>query len=379
VRSDHEQRSARARGALGGPPLSPITTRVARLEPPSAADRAALRDGPTDHATFAAAFARFDCLHAVELEGPPEPVPPPPASLRILFWNAERLKFLEESAALLAAAGADVVLLVEVDVGMARSGNRHTVRDLAGRLGTGWCFAVEFVELDLGDARERARHVGSSNDAGLHGAAILSRLPLERPALVRLETSGRWFDGSFGERRVGGRMALLAEVRTSRGPVLVASVHLESHTDPVDRLASTRCLLDAIDAHAPGRPVLIGGDLNSSTFDLATKRDERAVAAALAAAPRRLLEPEPFEPLFVHAAARGYAWRECNLEGVATQRTRPDGTPRPPFGKIDWFLARGLVCRDPAILPAVDARGTAISDHEALAVTVEPLHGASRP
>ena len=371
MRSDHEQRSTRARGALGEPPLSLITTRVARLEPPSAADRAALRDGPTDHATFAAAFARFDCLHALEVEDPPEPVPPP-ASLRILFWNAERLKFLDESAALLAATGADVVLLVEVDVGMARSGNRHTVRDLSAQLGMGWCFAVEFVELDLGDARERARHAGSSNDAGLHGAAILSRSPLERPALVRLESSGRRFDGGFGERRVGGRMALLAEVRTSRGPVLVASVHLESHTDPTDRLASTRCLLDAIDAHAPGTPVLIGGDLNSSTFDLETKRDVEAVASALTADPDRLVRPEPYEPLFAHAAARGYAWRACNLEGVATQRTRPDGTPRPPFGKIDWFLARGLVCREPAILPAVDARGTAISDHEALAVTVEP-------
>ena len=284
---------------------------------------------------------------------------------------------MEESAALLAAAGADVVLLVEVDVGMARSGNRHTVRDLAGRLGTGWCFAVEFVELDLGDARERAWHAGSNNAAGLHGAAILSRLPLERPALVRLETSGRWFDGRFGERRVGGRMALLAEVRTSRGPVLVAAVHLESRTDPADRLASTRCLLDTIDAHAPGRPVLIGGDLNSSTFDLETKRDVEAVASALTADPDGLVRPEPYEPLFAHAAARGYAWRDCNLEGVATQRTRPDGTPRPPLGKIDWLLARGLRCRDPRVLPAVDARGTAISDHEALAVTVEPEGGGT--
>ncbi len=290
----------------------------------------------------------------------------------MLFWNAERLKFLDASAALVAPTGADVVLLVEVDVGMARSGNRHTVRDLAARLGTGWCFGVEFVELDLGDARERARHAGSSNDAGLHGAAILSRLPLERPALVRLETSGRWFDGDFGERRVGGRMALLAEVRTSRGPVLVASVHLESHTDPTDRLASTRYLLDAIDALAPETPVLIGGDLNSSTFDLETKRDVEAVAAALSADPDRLVRPECYEPLFAHAAARGYGWADCNVPGRPTQRTRPDGTPRPPFGKIDWFLARGLVCREPRVLPAVDARGTAISDHEALAVTIEP-------
>jgi endonuclease/exonuclease/phosphatase family metal-dependent hydrolase len=300
-----------------------------------------------------------------------------PAALGVVFWNAERLEFVGESAAFLEAARADV-LLVEVDVGMARSGNRHTVRDLAERLGVGWCFAVEFVELDLGDARERNRHAGSSNEAGLHGAAILSRLPLERPALVRLEASGRWFDGSFGERRVGGRIALLAEVRAIGGPVLLAAAHYESRTDPADRLEPTRLLLDAIDAHAPGRPVLIGGDLNTSTFDLATERDEPAVTAALAAEPRRLVEPEPFEPLFAFAAARGYGWRECNLPAVPTQRTRPDGTPREPFGKIDWSLARGLDCRDPRVLPAVDARGVAISDHEALAVKVRPLGGEGR-
>ena len=56
-----------------------------------------------------------------------------------------------------------------------------------------------------------------------------------------------------------------------------------------------------------------------------------------------------------------------------TQRTRPDGTPAPPFGKIDWLFARGLRCTDPAIIAAVAADGTAISDHEALAVTVAPL------
>lgn len=352
--------------------MTAIVTRLARLEPPALTERAALRDGPTDPATFAAAFDRFDCLHAIECRDPPPPIPEPPERLRVVFWNAERLKYLEESALFLAGAQADVLLLVEVDVGMARSGNRHTVRELASRLGAGWCFGVEFVELDLGDARERAWHAGGENAAGVHGAAVLSRLPLARPALVRLERSGRWFDGRFGERRVGGRMALLAEVVTTRGPLLVASAHYESHTDPADRLETTRLLLDAIDAHAPGRPVLIGGDLNSSTFDLATKRDRGAVARALAAEPRRLLEPEPFEPLFAHAAARGYGWRDCNLPGVATQRTRPDGTPEPPFGKIDWFLARGLRCREPRVLPAVDARGDAIADHEALAVLVEP-------
>ena len=38
---------------------------------------------------------------------------------------------------------------------------------------------------------------------------------------------------------------------------------------------------------------------------------------------------------------------------------RINGTPRPPLGKIDWFLARGLACTEPATVAAVDHDGTA--------------------
>jgi hypothetical protein len=51
---------------------------------------------------------------------------------------------------------------------------------------------------------------------------------------------------------------------------------------------------------------------------------------------------------------------------------RPDGTPQPPFGRIDWFFSRGLCCTAPAVIPAIDESGQAISDHEALAVTIAP-------
>ena len=75
--------------------------------------------------------------------------------------------------------GADVVLLTELDVGMARSGNRHTVRELARTMGAGYAFGVEYVELGLGDDREKAWHAGESNAVGLHGNAILSKAPLD--------------------------------------------------------------------------------------------------------------------------------------------------------------------------------------------------------
>ena len=52
------------------------------------------------------------------------------------------------------------------------------------------------------------------------------------PALVRLSADGAWFDGDHGERRVGGRIALLATLRIDGRPVTLADVHFESHSDP---------------------------------------------------------------------------------------------------------------------------------------------------
>ena len=63
-----------------------------------------------------------------------------------------------------------------------------------------------------------------------------------------------------------------------------------------------------------------------------------------------------YEPMFAELARRGYDWESCNVMGALTQRTRPDGTPAEPLGRIDWFFARGLACSDPAVIPAVDRR-----------------------
>ena len=71
---------------------------------------------------------------AIELVPPPQ-LQPLGNRVRIAAWNAERCKYLPESAVLLEGIGADIVLLTELDIGMARSGNRHTVRELARKMG----------------------------------------------------------------------------------------------------------------------------------------------------------------------------------------------------------------------------------------------------
>ena len=138
----------------------------------------------------------------------------PRSPLRLAAWNAERLKYGAASAALLGALDLDIILLSESDVGMARSGNRHTTADLAAALDMGYAYGVEFVELGLGDDREQPWHKGQRNHVGLHGNAILSRLPLHDLALIRLDlaAAGSRIASTASrrrsQRRLGGRMAV---------------------------------------------------------------------------------------------------------------------------------------------------------------------------
>lgn len=322
----------RRAGVLPAP--DPILLADAALAPDDAHDRFA---------------AQVPALNAVEHRPAPVDRPVPPR-LRVAAWNAERLKYHAPSAALL--RGADVVLLTEADIGMARSGNRHTVRDLAEALGMGWAYGVEFVELGLGDARESEWHADEDNRVGLHGNAILSRHKLLDPVIIPLDAGGTWFAGRSGnQRRLGGRMAIAARLDTPR-PLWLVAAHLESHSDAADRGRQGERLVAAIDRLVPaGAGVVLGGDFNTTE-----------VAGSLDA-------PEAVEPLFTVLRDAGFDWRRCNAPGP-TQRTRPDGTPVAPFAKLDWLFTRHVEAEAPETIAAVDEAGAAISDHEVVAATV---------
>lgn len=269
-------------------------------------------------------------------------------AVTIAAWNAERLKYHAPSVDLVRRCGADILLLSEADLGMARAGNRHTVADLARDLGMSYVYGVEFVELDLGDSREREWHAGETNAVGFHGNALLTSLPLQDAALIRLDDGAVWWmDAQDGQGRLGGRMALAARVETQAGPIVAVVVHLESKSDAADRASQIARLVKAVDRLAGDLPVVIGGDLNTNGV------------------PPLSREPEKHEPLFEIFAAAGYV-RDAANDFAVTQRTRPDGTPVPPFTRIDWLVMRGLTAASAATLPAVDAQGAAISDHDLL-------------
>lgn len=358
---------------LSMPQTSRLITRTCDALPvvPAARRREMLALPPTAD-THAGLVEEVRALERVEFAPGPSRRPLVQSGARMAFWNAERCKHLDAAADLLAAQRADVTLLCELDHGMARSGQRHTARELAGRLDSGYAYAVEFLELGLGDAHEREVHAGEENAVGYHGAAILTRGALQRPALIRLETEGAWFDGARGERRVGGRIAVVGTVDLHGVDVTVASVHLESHSDPAHRAGQVSALLEGLEEYGPGAPAIVGGDFNTFSFGVGDLGDPERFGRMLEADADRLAQPIPHEPLFETLRAAGFEWTACNRMGEPTQRVAAPPPSARGLMKIDWFFTRGLLAEDPEVVPAVDAAGRPLSDHDLLAVTVWP-------
>ena len=332
------------------------------------AERKAMREGPRDSATHLRHAAAIPALGEIEIggEAPRENVG---ESLKVMTWNVERLRHADAIAATIAGQAPDVVLLSEVDKGMARSGNGHPLGRLAGKLGHAFAYGVEFLELGTGNETEQAANGKAENAEGFHGNAITSAIPLLRPFLVRLDAAGAWFRPEHGQPRIGGRMAIGGQVLLGGRRVTVVSAHLENRTDPAGRADQTRHLLGAVDKYDPQAPVLIGGDFNTLTAIYEERHaDPAAWRAQIAAEPERLLRPDRHEPLFAVFAQRGYDWRDANTPGQPTQR-RVAGD-QTPAGRVDWFFTRGLAASAAATLPAVLPDGSPSSDHEALVVTL---------
>ncbi|MBB4041422.1 endonuclease/exonuclease/phosphatase family metal-dependent hydrolase [Microvirga flocculans] len=301
---------------------------------------------------------RIPALHAIE-GMPSAHAPPWPGTVRVAAFNAQRLRNRPALRHLMDEVGATITLLSEADCGMARSGNVHTIRELTSGTEEGYLYGVEFVELDHGSEDEARRWGGEHNGCSLHGNALVSGLSLEDAHLIPLEETGFWFRGLDGfQRRIGGRMALAARVAGAPKPLWVVSVHLESKTDPADRQAQMKSLLRALAAIAPDEACIIGGDLN-------TKALPRAEGE------RRLLldAPERYEPLFADLKDAGFEWRFANL-ALPTQTPGPTDKHRPPFGKLDWIVVRGVTACNPQIVHAVDEQGRPISDHEMIAADI---------
>jgi endonuclease/exonuclease/phosphatase family metal-dependent hydrolase len=323
--------------------VTPVLPALPRI---SDATRARILASPRTTALHAGFMAEIPAMAALE-QGGDAPLQALPRSFTAAAWNLERCLFPEEAAAHLAPRAPALVLLSEMDSGMARTGQANTPARMAEALGMQYAFGVEFYEMALGGPIEQARATDDFNVAGWHGNAILSSAPFKRLTLIRLPEEGFWFDETLGggnphEPRIGTRMAIAAEIETEAGPICAVSTHLESNADAAYRHMQMVQLLDAIDAFAPDMPVLIGGDLNTGNH-MPPDFDYRG------------------ETLFALAEARGYDWT-ASAPGVTLCTSLLN--PRPPRPmRLDWFAMRGMSGIPHPLVPPVAPDGTPLSDH----------------
>lgn len=282
------------------------------------------------------------------------------SSITVAAWNIERCLEPDNSAKLIAAHNADIVLLSEMDYGMARTAQRHTSADIANALNMQGLYGVEFIELDLGNPFDQAFADDDFNQHGWHGNALLSRYPIRDAQLLRLDDHGHWFAGLTvrnysGQPRVGGRLAIIAviDIATSHGkqPIVCVSTHLESNADIHMRNEQMLSILDAsqrMSAKHNDCPIIIGGDLNTGN-NLTPIPDWR------------------LESLFASAESHGFHWR-ANTHGCTVRPSRLT-LEQQHEKQLDWFCVKGIEGRQPRIVPALNAQNVPLSDHDMIVCT----------
>ena len=130
-------------------------TRILDRLPPVTPDmRNQITSAPRTAEAHRQLLASIEAMNAVEVGGTASS-DELPAEITVLAWNVERCLFPEKTADHIRQIAPQVVLLSEVDNGMARTAQRHTTRDVAEALGMTYAFGVEFHELDLGGPTER--------------------------------------------------------------------------------------------------------------------------------------------------------------------------------------------------------------------------------
>ncbi|MBV9240685.1 MAG: hypothetical protein JO314_01650 [Acidobacteria bacterium] len=327
-------------------------------------------------------------------------------TIRALAWNLERGIRYEGIAHALKTddrlKDRDVLLLSELDHGMARSGNRFVAKDLAEELGLNWAFAPVYIPLQKGSGVEA--EMPGENSSSIHGVAMMSPWPMRNVHAVPIP-NGK--DKMWGkEKRLGRLRALIADIEHPSGTFRAISVHLDAHCSRAHRAKQVRIILDHLDS-LPGTPTLIGGDWNTTGFN--SQNSTRAIMGyfrRVLMGPRNVATnhfPHPdryFErQLFSDLERRAYDYKSLNEIGVGTlhyelgdiekNKNLRDWVPAWCFpfifwaagrvggkvsARLDWFAAKGLNIapgtEPQTIQGLVDTEGNPLSDHDAITVDV---------
>ena len=321
-------------------------------------------------------------------------------AVRVTAWNIERGKSFENICRALeeheVMRASDVLLLTELDYGMARTSNRFVARDLGERMGMSFAFAPCYIALNKGSGLEAG--VEGENTHALHGNALLSRFPLRRAHSLALPNGKDKMKGQ--EKRLGSQRAVIADIEHPAGAFRAVSLHLDAHSTQRHRLIQMRVLLDHLEHLRPRLPVVIGGDWNTSTYN-----SKRAVYSIMgyfrrvAMGVRHVIRnhyPYPerwFERgLFRELERRGYDYRSLNelgagtlhydVEDIAVYENLREWVPEWCFWfirwalqqndgrcslKLDWFTGKGIrpaPDTPPRVLSRLEKTFGPLSDHD---------------
>lgn len=181
------------------------------------------------------------------------------APMRILTWNIERGLQFPRILDFLRTIRADLLLLQEVDLNARRTGNRDIAADLANALHLNHAFGTEFQELSEGTAAHPA----------FHGMATLSPWPISNLRIIRFRRQSnfwqpRWYVPRLAafQRRLGGRIALVAEVTIEGRKVVTYNLHLESKGDDTLRLEQLKEVLEDCRRYTGQPAFVVAGDFN---------------------------------------------------------------------------------------------------------------------
>jgi endonuclease/exonuclease/phosphatase family metal-dependent hydrolase len=330
--------------------------------------------------------------------------------IRVTAWNIERGIQLDRVVSVLAEhpllAPSDVFLMTELDHGMTRSGNRPVAREIAVRLGLNYVFAPCYINLAKGSGLESETR--GENTLSLHGNALFARHPLLYAQTIPLPNGKDKMAGK--EKRLGCQRAVVALVDHPLGRFWAVSLHLDAHSSQSHRRLQMRIVLDHLDRLDPRRPVIIGGDWNTSTYN--SKRATYSILGyfrRVAMGVKHVIKnhyPYPerwFErKLFRDLEDRGYNYRDLNELGACTlhydvkdralNRNMGEWIPKWCFWfinwaleqntgnegkcslKLDWFAGREIVPdtrRKPVVIGDVRSLGN-LSDHDPILLDFRP-------
>lgn len=193
-----------------------------------------------------------------------------PEHIRVVAWNIERglkidgvIHLLKNNPTL---AKADILLITEADIGMGRTDNRNIPQEIADAVNMNYLFANCFLALEKGDIGEQSHDL--ANTLSLHGICILSKFPIQAYKSVSLPMFKDIFNDL--EKRLGSRKGLICTIPIGKRTLTFSVIHIELATSAAQRGQQVQTLLQALPNATDS--ILIGGDFNTITYDLRSKK-----------------------------------------------------------------------------------------------------------